>query len=254
MPIRYRYASKSDLEDVLALEQCFYTERHAPPETIEGLDLFLGLGGKILLQVDGGRLMGGIEFIPIRNMDDSVSCLPESSPLRRVYCLRPSRFVTDGKAILIHGWLKNGRAARWLYKEFFGHHAEEMVGFVSIQNRLGLRLYVRLGGEIIDMVRHTYSSDDVHYVIRKPRGQTVESQLLGVTDKDVHLPCHTISETFPHTALPVYSSCQAGCPSLMSSDSQGHCEGVSSPQSQSRRGLFLRSLYRPCSEHDTSYS
>lgn len=167
MSIKYRYARGSDVEDILNLERLFYTKKDAPPEKNRGLELFLNLGGRILLQTENNKLIGCIELMPIRNMDKRILQLPESSPLRQVYCLRPWRYSTNEEALLIHGWINNGHPAKWIYKQLFRHHTNEMIGFVSTENKKALKLYTCLDGKIIDRVPKIYSHNDAHYVIRR---------------------------------------------------------------------------------------
>lgn len=167
MSTRYRYAKKSDVNDILNLERLFYVKKEAPSEKKRGLELFLNLGGKILLQTENDKLTGCIELMPIKNMDERILELPKDSPLRHVYCLHPGRYATNEEAILIHGWINNGHPAKWLYKQLFRYHKDEMVGFVSTQNKKALKLYTCLGGKIVDRLPRVYGNNDAHYVIRK---------------------------------------------------------------------------------------
>jgi len=167
MFIRYKYASKYDLEDILNLESNFYLDRNAPQETREGLELFLELGGKILIQKEDNKVSGCIESIKMRNLDKRILNLPVCSPLRKVYELHPQQYTTNEETILIHGWIANGGSSKWIYKEFFKRNMNEMIGFVFIENEKALYLYLKLGGRIIDKLPKIYSHNDAHYVIRR---------------------------------------------------------------------------------------
>ncbi len=167
MSIRYRYAKESDVNNILNLERLYYVEKEAPPEKKRGIELFLDIGGKILLQTENNKLTGCIEHIPIKNINKRVLELSKDSPLRHVYCVHPGRYATNEEAIFIHGWINNGQPAKWLYKQLFRYHKNEMIGFVSIENKKSLKLYSDIGGKIIDRLPKVYSNSDAHYVLRK---------------------------------------------------------------------------------------
>lgn len=161
--IIYKYATKKDMGDILELENCLYnsSSKDLLPEIKEGLELFLDLKGKILVQYVDGNVNGCIEFIKVGNLNKKILSLPNESPLKKVYSLNLRMKKSD---TLVHGWIAKNDKAKWLYREIKKRYRyKKFTGFVSKTNKKAIDFYSGFG-KIVDEIPCLYFDKDVHYL------------------------------------------------------------------------------------------
>ncbi len=165
----YRLASKEDIAKIAKIEEEFFGKTiYAPPETREGLELFLDLGGEILMQICDTKINACIEMIHatrLQNADGKLNFLPDESALKQLY--KHDFFKKlDPECYYIHGWISLNQMGKWLFKELAKRYGKNtLVGLVSQVNKQAIKAYTRFG-TIAGEISNTYNKGERHFIVK----------------------------------------------------------------------------------------
>jgi len=171
--IEYKKATFDEIRDILDLETSFFgVHSESPPETKEGIELFLKLGGECIIQYVNNKPNGYVGIIQIGTLDDRVNTLPNNSPLKKIYQKGVLRDYHD--YYFIHSWISLNEKARDLFRKIIGrnskYHNKKLVGFCLKTDKEALKAYLRIG-DIVKEITNLYFPGTVHCILTYPKSK-----------------------------------------------------------------------------------
>lgn len=167
-----KFASASDAIQIHDLEKKFCKKNKIPAETIEGVKLFLDMGGKILVQSSyQEEVIGAFWIISIKDLlhnEKILKALFNNSPLKKLY-LKGMLWRFDPESFLIYSWTYSVDG-KWFYRLISKwitnfYKGKLLYGFVLKENATAVYYYLKMGCKIIDELSNLYSTSDAHYIL-----------------------------------------------------------------------------------------